>query len=344
VISRNVFLNPVEPAKLSVRTPLGVEMDLTLAFLSPLGAAVDPGELMPQLVLMPRSFGGRYAYDFETVDAAAGTAMVTVPGPALGDLRGYSVEIYERIAAPNPDDPPVPVGLIATGVLATQGSAYLTNGPLAPMAIPTIIGPQGPQGEQGIQGDPGPANVLSIASVETGPAGSDAEVTITGDSPMQALSFMIPQGDQGVQGVIGPTGPIGATGPTGPIGPTGPTGPTGPIGPTGATGPANTLTVGTVTTGAPGSAASATITGTAPNQTINFVIPRGDVGATGATGATGPTGPAGADAINLLSGTVDPTGSTGVDGDFYVNTATGSLFGPKAGTSWPVIQLTTYWA
>ena len=61
-------------------------------------------------------------------------------------------------------------------------------------------------------------------------------------------------------------------------------------------------------------------------------------------GATGPTGPAGADAINLLSGTVDPTGSTGVDGDFYVNTATGSLFGPKAGTSWPVIQLTTYWA
>lgn len=50
-------------------------------------------------------------------------------------------------------------------------------------------------------------------------------------------------------------------------------------GPVGLTGPANTLAMGTVTTGAPGSAASATVTGTAPNQTLNLTIPRGDVGA-----------------------------------------------------------------
>jgi hypothetical protein len=47
-------------------------------------------------------------------------------------------------------------------------------------------------------------------------------------------------------------------------------------------GPANTLEVGTVTDSAPGSEPEVTITGTAPNQTINFVLPTGDTGPTGA--------------------------------------------------------------
>jgi hypothetical protein len=57
------------------------------------------------------------------------------------------------------------------------------------------------------------------------------------------------------------------------------------IGPTGPTGPSNTLSIGTVTAGGIG-VASATITGTSPNQTLNLVMP------TGATGATGNTGTA----------------------------------------------------
>jgi hypothetical protein len=44
-------------------------------------------------------------------------------------------------------------------------------------------------------------------------------------------------------------------------------------------GPANTLTVGTVDDSAPGSTPEVTITGTAPNQTINFVLPTGADGA-----------------------------------------------------------------
>ena len=48
------------------------------------------------------------------------------------------------------------------------------------------------------------------------------------------------------------------------------------------------------------------------------------VGADGAPGADGRT---------ILSGTVDPT-NEGEDGDFYINTATTTLFGPKA-TTWP---------
>jgi len=47
-------------------------------------------------------------------------------------------------------------------------------------------------------------------------------------------------------------------------------------------------------------------------------------GIRGATGAAGKT---------VLSGAVDPT-TEGVDGDFYINTATNKIFGPKA-TTWP---------
>ena len=46
----------------------------------------------------------------------------------------------------------------------------------------------------------------------------------------------------------------------------------------GPAGPPNTLTIGTVTTGAAGTAASAAVTGTAPNQTLSLTIPRGTDG------------------------------------------------------------------
>ena len=89
------------------------------------------------------------------------------------------------------------------------------------------------------------------------------------------------------------------------------------------------LSIGTVSTGTAGSTASATITGDAPAQTISFVIPRGDVGATGAQGpqgiqgetgltgpqgATGPTGPTGPKGDTGDTGPTGPTGPTGATG------------------------------
>jgi len=55
-------------------------------------------------------------------------------------------------------------------------------------------------------------------------------------------------------------------------------------------------------------------------------------GPTGPTGAPGSPGAAGA---GILSGSVNPTSSEGVDGQFYVNTATNVFFGPKTSGSWP---------
>jgi len=57
--------------------------------------------------------------------------------------------------------------------------------------------------------------------------------------------------------------------------------------------------------------------------------------ATMGTSSPGPIGPPGADGKTILSGAVNPTGGTGVNGDFYINTVTNFIFGPKTGGVWP---------
>jgi hypothetical protein len=96
----------------------------------------------------------------------------------------------------------------------------------------------------------------------------------------------------------------------------------GPQGIQGVVGPANTLTVGSVEA-AEDDTAEVTITGTAPAQTINFVMPRGlqgiqgiqgTTGATGAKGDTGDTGPQGIQGETGAQGPTGPTGATGATG------------------------------
>ncbi|MBS1532891.1 MAG: SGNH/GDSL hydrolase family protein [Bacteroidetes bacterium] len=59
-------------------------------------------------------------------------------------------------------------------------------------------------------------------------------------------------------------------------------------------------------------------------------------GPAGPAGANGTNGENGADGKSVLSGTADPSNLyTGIDGDFYINTTTYTLFGPKASGVWP---------
>jgi integrin beta 8 len=61
------------------------------------------------------------------------------------------------------------------------------------------------------------------------------------------------------------------------------------------------------------------------------------VGAPGFDGLDGVDGTDGVDGVDgrtILNGTVNPT-TQGEDGDFYINTATVTLFGPKASGTWP---------
>lgn len=112
-------------------------------------------------------------------------------------------------------------------------------------------------------------DVLEIDAA-TLPAGSEA--TAAYDKPTKTLTLGIPAGAAGAKGNKGDTGDPG---PQGEPGAPGPKGETGATGAPGATGPANTLAIGTVVNG---EVANATITGTAPNQTLNLVLPRGEAG------------------------------------------------------------------
>jgi hypothetical protein len=79
---------------------------------------------------------------------------------------------------------------------------------------------------------------------------------------------------------------------------------------------------------------------------ISLVGPQGSAGQTGPAGSAGIQGPigpqgaagsngvAGVDGKTILNGTSNPT-NQGVNGDFYINTSTNTLFGPKANGSWP---------
>lgn len=188
----------------------------------------------------------------------------------------------------------------------TDGS--IRNGAVAEAQLASAVqvklnqagGSQGPTGANGPQGPAGPANTLTIGTVTSDVA---PNATITGTAPAQTLNLVLAKGDQGAQGptganstVAGPQGPAGADSTVaGPQGPQGVPGADSTVaGPQGPTGPANSLTIGTVTSDTtPG----ATITGTAPTQTLNLVLAKGDQGTQGPAGAdstvAGPQGPAG---------------------------------------------------
>ena len=217
-----------------------------------------------------------------------------------------------------------------TGPMGPQGP----EGPTGPTGAIGTTGPQGPQGEPGPIGAMGPQGPEgpSGATGATGPQGPEGQAGAAGVSGGDGKTILngtvAPEVSQGVDGdfylniatsqlfgpkaagawpaavsLVGPTGAAGATGATGPQGPQGEPGPIGAMGPQG---------------------------------------PEGPSGATGATGPQGPEGQAGAagvsggDGKTIINGTVAPEASQGMDGDFYLNTATSQLFGPKAAGAWPV--------
>lgn len=98
------------------------------------------------------------------------------------------------------------------------------------------------------------------------------------------IELELPGGARGLKGDTGDTGPRGPQGVPGVRGERGIPGVPGPQGVQGETGPANTLTIGTVEGG---EEADATITGDAPNQTLNLTLPKGEDGLDGVDGVDG---------------------------------------------------------
>ena len=145
------------------------------------------------------------------------------------------------------------------------------------------------------------------ATILSGSVRPSTKLGTTGDLYLDTNSDLLfgPKTTKGwgtAKSLIGPGGPRGAPGVPGPQGPEGPQGIPGPRGPEGAQG----------------------ATG-----------PQGPEGPQGIPGPEGPAGIPGTNGNTILSGTSAPTSGLGTTGDFYLDTTSEVLYGPKATGAWP---------
>lgn len=340
------------------------------------GSAGADGNTILNGVVPPASFIGVDG------DFYIDTSVSRLYGPKVGSSWGSGTSIKGAngtAGTPGATGPTGPTGLTgATGPTGPIGPTGATGpagntGATGPIGLTGLTGPQGPigaTGATGIQGNPGvspggltwkgnynPATsyISDDTALYNGSSywvwnGPVTGVTPTANGAQWALlstgGATGATGPQGLPGSQGATGPAGAQGPIGPIGLTGNTGPTGATGATGIQGPIG-LTGVTGPQGATG--------------------PQGIQGLTGATGATGAqgfpgfqgmdgaNGAPGTDGRTILSGVGNPSAGEpstiiGTPGDFYINTATWEIYGPKqygpyGSTNWPFppTQLSNPW-
>lgn len=160
-------------------------------------------------------------------------------------------------------------------------------------------------------GGGGVTPTFTIGSVTTGSTGSQASVSVSGTAPNYVLNFIIPAGPAGSQGLTGSTGANGTNGVT------------------------PTFSIGSVTSLASNATPTVTLSGTAPNYVLNLGFPAGATGPQGPAGSQGTAGTNGLDGKTVLNGTTAPSSGVGANGDFYINTQTNTLYGPKSGGAWP---------
>jgi hypothetical protein len=282
-------------------------------------------------------------------------------GLILGET--YNVIVTEGSLA----SAPFGVTFVAAGPAGPQGPAG-PAGPQGPAGSTGPTGPQGPTGPVGAQGKQGVPGLVwedawrNSTTYAIGAAvsfGNSSFISLVsnnvGNQPNTSPSDWSLLASQGAAGATGPQGPKGATGTQGPQGPQGTTGSEGPQGNPGTNG--NTVWNGTTTpvatTGVNGDFYLDTAThclygpkaaGAWPTSCVSVVGPQGAAGAQGPQGVTGAQGPkgatgaqgnAGTNGNTVWNGATAPPSATGVNGDFYLDTATHCLYGPKASGAWP---------
>jgi hypothetical protein len=71
-----------------------------------------------------------------------------------------------------------------------------------------------------------------------------------------------------------------------------------------------------------------------PTSLIGPAGRAGPAGTSGGSGSGGTSGPPGPQGYSILHGDGPPSASTGVDNDFYIDTSTTQLYGPREGGVW----------
>ena len=250
---------------------------------------------------------------------------------------------------------------LANGNTGTQ-SVFL-NSLIGPIGLPGVPGLQGAPGIPGIPGPVGQSG-RTLLSGAGAPTSAVPAAPLAGDFYLDLSSYLL----YGPYNIGWGTG-VSLIGPNGPMGGTGQTGAAGAPGAPGATGaPGKSILTGT---GAPGSGVLAnmgdlyldlnTYTLYGPfngswatsRSLIGPVGPMGAAGQTGATGAAGATGATGATGAigaagaagpigptgpGILSGAIagaTPNSTVGLTGEFFLDSDTYTLWGPKSSTGWP---------
>lgn len=218
-----------------------------------------------------------------------------------------------------------------------------------PVAGVSLLGPMGPEGmpgaagRNGLDGKPG-------SQVYSGSGRPGAALGADGDYHFDTAGFVLygpkTQGTWPASG-LHLQGPTGAAGPAGQPGPGGQNGVNGKDGQDGSDG--NHLLSGqglpATTMGVDGDhyldLQSGTLHGPKQNgewsgMGLSLIGPAGSAGPQGLPGVNGQDGQTG---NQMLSGAGAPLSTLGADGDHYLDTASATLYGPKAAGAWPASGL-----
>lgn len=299
----------------------------------------DPVTPIPTAPAPPTCLGG------EPCAEVTNTTCVNYDGPDIPDIANNGdnmTDVIQALAnnaggAGNftllPIDSTIQLNASSGPVIVDQPGQVVT------ISAAGAIGPQGPAGETlsalGVE-----ATYADILSEHPSPAVLDAYITQdTGTfwvyDPASTAANIDGWVDMGQ--IQGPTGPAGIQGPPGNLILS------GSINPPPGTGNVGDYWLNTATNVlyGPQQLSGWPVTGISlvgPAGAAGATGATGPAGATGATGAAGAAGAAGANGTNgskIYSGSTTPSAGIGAVGDFYLNTTTYTLIGPKTSGGWP---------
>ena len=153
-------------------------------------------------------------------ETEVGTAISSYVTEHKAELKGDPGEKGDTGAKGDKGDPGAKGDTGATGAKGDKGDPFtyedFTVEQLA--ALKGAKGDKGNKGDTGATGADGKTPSITIGTVTTGAAGTNASATITGTTPNLTLSMTIPQGAKGDKGDTGATGAKGDKGDTGATG------------------------------------------------------------------------------------------------------------------------------